>query len=190
MQVGERVSGGDGHAAGVVQLEEAFELVDVGQPPVTGGAAVRQAVGSARQSIADLQPLRPCHHAEAVGILQPDEAGELIGHRAVAVVGEARGRAGQTRPDFPVLPGAGAADQCAARRPAPRLPGLEDARRHGRSFLSLRHDLFSCDHRAGRQLRTGQTKNGCSLFSKIAGPTPRMMNIAWVGAAATEVEVQ
>ena len=43
--------------------------------------------------------------------------------------------------------------------------------------------------KTGRYQRTGHTKNGCSLLSKMVGPYPRIMNMARVGANATDVEV-
>src|SRR5258708_31806937 len=56
----------------------------------------------------------------------------------------------------------------------------------GRKLL----DHFSDEHCSARRSRTGHTKNVCSLLSKMAGPTPRIITIPSLPPPSTHVHLQ
>ncbi len=78
------------------------------------------------QAVAVVDALLPVPCAERVAVLEPDELGQVVGHRPVAVVGEARRGPGRARAQLAVLPRALAGQGVAGGVPAALLPGLRE----------------------------------------------------------------
>src|SRR5579884_3739812 len=71
-------------------IDDGFELIDVGQTPVAGDGPVREAARARGERVRVLQGGVPDFGAEAAGVLQPDETSQFIGYGAVSIVGKAR----------------------------------------------------------------------------------------------------
>ena len=78
-------------------IEETSQLIHVRQAPVAGSRGVTQAAvvvvstavtAAVVQTVSPGQGIGPKHCSVAVGVFQPDQPGQVVGHRAVSVVGE------------------------------------------------------------------------------------------------------
>src|SRR5262249_1609955 len=72
-----------------------------------------------------------------------DQPGQIVRHRAIFIVAEARGGPRQACLELPVLPGAHAIDKSTTCGPASRLPGLQDTcLSYGCCLRYLRHNYL------------------------------------------------
>src|SRR5205085_11647515 len=82
------------------------------------------------------QGLFPGDLTEQIGIPEPDQAGEPVGHGAIIVVQKARLRSVNSRADLSVVASAGAGYQLAMVVPATFLASVQHARRM-RSLIEM-----------------------------------------------------
>jgi len=93
--VNERSAGRNGRAC-LRHVHQAFQFVDVGHPPLSCDRSVGQAASAAGELIGVGQRGFPGRWPLAIGILQPNEAGQVIGNGSVQVIGKALRRPDQT----------------------------------------------------------------------------------------------
>lgn len=101
---------GQGRSPSAV-IDQAAKLVHAREAPVAGRRPISQRTLSIRAKTLGFQLRRssvgtvPIHFAEATGVFEPDEAGQLVGDRPVMVVAETGVRDRSAEHDFDVLPG-------------------------------------------------------------------------------------
>ncbi len=134
------------HRIVVPGVEKAFEFRYGREPPVAGRGAVRKVADAVRQSVAIRQRVRPGSFSEAVGMFQPDHAGPVVGHRAVAVIREMRSGVGRAFNDVYISVSASAAHPITASR-------------------KIRRNFFI---RPPYSKSPGQTRRGASLQVRIS----------------------